>query len=77
MMSWKTARVALVLGLWMAGPGCKDDRGKPASAGGQSEDVTAKSAPANPGDAPQPASGPPPATQAVAPAGGGAPPASG
>jgi hypothetical protein len=55
----------------MAAGGCKGDEDNDAgSAGGQSQDVTAKSAPGNPGDAPQPASGPPPATQAVAPAEG-------
>jgi hypothetical protein len=68
----------LVLGLAFAAAGCKgEDDNKPASAGRQSEDVTAKSAPANPGDAPQPASGPPPATQAVAAPAGAAPSAGG
>jgi hypothetical protein len=67
----------LILGVCFAAGGCKgDDDNKPASASGPSEDVTAKSAPANPGDAPQAASGPPPATQAVA-APDGAPSAGG
>ena len=72
MLNLTTAVTALMLGLSFVATGCKgDDDAK--SAGGQSEDVTAKSAPANPGDAPQAASGPLAATQAVAPPAGAAP----
>jgi hypothetical protein len=59
MLKATTAMMALVLGLPFATAGCKGDDDKAKSAGGSAGNVTAKTAPANPGDAPQPASGPP------------------
>jgi hypothetical protein len=71
MMKAMTVAMSLVLGLAFAGTGCKGDDDKSKSAGGSGGSVTAKTAPANPGDAPKPASGPPAgSSQAAAPAPG-------
>jgi hypothetical protein len=59
MMKATTVAMSLVLGLTFAGIGCKGDDDKSKSAAGSGGNVTAKTAPGNPGDAPQPASGPP------------------
>jgi hypothetical protein len=67
----KIAVLALLVGLPFATAGCKGDDDKSKSAGSSTGSVTAKQAPANPGDAPQAASGPLPTTQPAASGAGG------